>query len=389
MKETLTGQKMNEILYKTIEAIENSKKEIFQISENTRNECEKSNYKLSEINSKTKVLIKEVDKLELEEMKSRKKLADVSKNFKDYSEEDIKRAYEKANNLRVELIIKRKEEKDIILQRNDLERRLKVNHENLERAEKLISQVRIALEYLNGDFDEIIETFDELNKKQLLGIKVIKAQENERQRVARDIHDGPAQSLANVVLKTQISEKMISIDKNKALKELKELKSLVRESLKDIRKIIYDLRPMSLDDLGLVPTIRRYGEEFHKETGIEVNVDVLELESKMNSYVQLSVFRIVQESLNNIKKHAEATQASILIQVNEARLKLIIKDDGKGFEMDTLKKYNDDIDCGFGLMGMEERAKLLGGIFGIKSSIGKGTKIVLILPNNRKDDLNE
>lgn len=389
LKETLTVQKMNEILDKTIKAIEEGKEQIFEISENTRIECEKSKYKLDEINNETKDLIKEVDMLQLKERESRRKLAEVSKNFKIYAEEDIKSAYEIANNFRVELIIKRKEEKDLILERNEVERRLKANQNTLEKSEKLVSQVGIALEYLSGGFDEVVETIDELSKKQLLGIKVIKAQENERQRVARDIHDGPAQSLANVILKTQLSEKMLNIDKDKAMNELKELKVIVRESLKDIRKIIYDLRPMSLDDLGLIPTIQRYGEVFSRETGIDVNVSLLDIESELNSYIQISVFRIIQESLNNIKKHSGATKVSIVIELTNEKLNLIIKDNGKGFDTNTLKIYNDDIDGGYGLMGMEERAKLLDGILKIKSSPGQGSKIVLMIPTNRKDDLNE
>lgn len=389
LNETLTGQRINEILDKTITAIESGKKEIFEIAENTRTECERLNMQLDEIKNETKKLIKEVDRLQIKERKSRNKLAEVSKNFEKYTEEDIRRAYQIANNFRIELIMKRKEEKDLILRRNELERRIKLSQDTLERAERLVSQVGVALEYLSGDLDKVVEKVDDLNKKQLLGIKIIKAQEEERQRVAREIHDGPAQSLANVILKTEICEKMFNIDKAKAINELKELKDIVRGSLKDVRKIIYDLRPMSLDDLGLIPTIQRYGQIFYEETGIEVKVNLLDMESELNSYIQLAVFRIIQEALNNVKKHSKATRVLILIEVTREKLNLIIKDNGVGFDVDSLNKSNEDINSGFGLMGIKERAMLLDGMLEIKSTPRKGTEIILILPTNRKDDLDE
>lgn len=389
LSDVLNGKKINEVLERTINAIQTGKQEIFDIAENTRKECETIKKELEDIVQRIKKLIKEVDLLEIKERKSRTRLAVVSRDFKKYTEEDIKKAYEISNNLRIKLMLKRREEKELIIKRNELERRLKVYQETLKKAEKLVAQVGVALEYLSGDLDKIAETFEDLSKRQMLGIKIIKAQEEERQRVARDIHDGPAQSLANVVLKTEICEKMMSIDQNKAKDELKELKGIVRDSLKDVRKIIYDLRPMSLDDLGLIPTVQRYGELFYEETGIDVNVRVIGKKTEINSYMQLAVFRIIQEALNNVKKHSEATKVDILIEIGFDNFNLIIKDNGNGFDKSEIDSDNSNINDGFGLMGMRERAELLKGNFEIKSSLGKGTKITLTLPTNRKDDLDE
>ncbi|MGO1712696.1 MAG: sensor histidine kinase, partial [Senegalia sp. (in: firmicutes)] len=263
----MTGKKITEILNKTIDSIEEGKREVFDISESIRTECEKLKEQIENLKITIKKMIKDIDQLEIKEKKARNKLALVSKNFEKYSEADIRKAYNIANEYRVSLVLQRKEEKNLILERNNLEIKLKNNYINLEKAEKVVSQIGVALKYLSKNSDKVTETVDNLSKNQLVGIKIIKAQEEERRRVARDVHDGPAQTLANVILKTELTEKMIKKDPIKAIEELKDLKVILRSSLKDVRKIIYDLRPMSLDDLGLIPTIKRYADFFYEETG--------------------------------------------------------------------------------------------------------------------------
>ncbi|MGO1368038.1 sensor histidine kinase [Senegalia sp. (in: firmicutes)] len=385
----MTGKKITEILNKTIDSIEEGKREVFDISESIRTECEKLKEQIENLKITIKKMIKDIDQLEIKEKKARNKLALVSKNFEKYSEADIRKAYNIANEYRVSLVLQRKEEKNLILERNNLEIKLKNNYINLEKAEKVVSQIGVALKYLSKNSDKVTETVDNLSKNQLVGIKIIKAQEEERRRVARDVHDGPAQTLANVILKTELTEKMIKKDPIKAIEELKDLKVILRSSLKDVRKIIYDLRPMSLDDLGLIPTIKRYADFFYEETGIEVNVKILSIEANLDIYRNLTVFRIIQESLNNIKKHSHAKRVVILIEANKKRFNLVIKDNGKGFDMNELNNSDESMDSGYGIIGIKERAKLLDGILEIKSDISKGTKITLTFPMEREDESHE
>jgi len=138
--------------------------------------------------------------------------------------------------------------------------RLKEAYKTVEKADNLISQIGISLSYLTGDLENVSLQIEDMKQKRLLGIRIIKAQEEERQRVAREIHDGPAQSMSHIVLKAEICERLVDSDPEKAKDELRTLKSVVRDTLRDVRKIIYDLRPMSLDDLGLIPTLQRYIE---------------------------------------------------------------------------------------------------------------------------------
>ncbi|QXM05785.1 sensor histidine kinase [Crassaminicella indica] len=378
-KPALSAKKMNEIIKNTIDVIEKGKNEIFEIAESARNECKNLEKELQNIKVKAARIINEVDELEILEKRSRVRLALVSKNFKEFTEDDIKAAYEDANALKVKILLKRQEEKDLIKQRSDLEKRLKASYEVVKKAEKLVSQVGVAMGYLSGNLKELSEQLEDIQQKEAVGIKVIKAQEEERQRVAREIHDGPAQSMANVVIKAEICEKLFDRDMTRAKHELTELKNIVRGCLKDVRKIIYDLRPMSLDDLGLIPTLQRFIMNFEEETRVNVDFSVNIENEVIDSITQLSVFRIIQESLNNIRKYAKASTVVIKLEVIHRRINLLIIDDGIGFDVKCKLSANKR-ESGFGLFIMKERVELLKGKINIKSDIGEGTRIKVIIP---------
>ena len=388
-KSILDIKRMNDIIEKTVAAIDEGRQEIFDIAENARKECQRIKSELDVLHDKILIMINSIDMLEKDEKRTRARLMMVSKNFNKYSEEDIRVAYEEANNARIKHILIKQEERELIKKRNELEMSLKKTYEIVQKAEKLVSQVGVAMEYLKGNLNDIFETIEDMSKRQYLGIRIIEAQEEERQRVAREIHDGPAQSMANVVLKAELCEKLLGIDIDKAKDELRKLKEIIRCSLKDIRKIIYDLRPMSLDDLGLIPTIQRYIQNFTDETGIEIELMVMGGQMEADSVVQIACFRIIQESLSNIRKHSKASRVMIKIENSSNKLSVIVKDNGIGFEVDKIHKINKLSEGGFGLIGMKERAELLNGRFEVISGSGDGTKIMLTIPLIRKDDMYE
>lgn len=381
MGESCTSvDRINEILQETIYSIENSREEIIEIVEHTRSECKKIEEELNEIKEKVNKTIKEVDLLEIEERKSRNYLSVVSKNFNIYSEKDIKEAYDKANELRVKLLLRREEEKTLIARRGDKELRLKSAIEVYKKAEKVGKSVSLATECLRGNLDEILFTVDDLNKRHFVGIKIIEAQEEERHRLARDIHDGPAQSMANILVKTELCERLMDIDQEKSKEELRNLRIVVKDTLKDIRKTIYDLRPMSLDDLGLVPTLERYICNFKRDTGIEVELNVIGTVKKLESAIEIAVFRIVQESLSNVSKHSQGTFAKVMVEYSDTRLNLAITDNGIGFDVEEVSKIGRTATGGFGLMNIRERLELLDGKIQINSSLGAGTRLNIYIP---------
>ncbi|MDP4182718.1 MAG: sensor histidine kinase [Bacillota bacterium] len=377
--------KMDDIVKKAIEAINGSKKEICDIAESARKESRNLESELHLLKQQTLELINEVEDIEKELHNSRRKLMLANKNYEKFTQEELKQAYEKADNLRIELAVKREKEQYLIKRRNDLEVRIKDVLKTVQRADNLMAHVGVALDYLCGDLMNLGSQIEDLQQKQVWGLRIIKAQEEERQRVAREIHDGPAQSMSNVVLKAEICEKLIDVDIEKSRQELRNLKKIVRESLVDVRKIIYNLRPMSLDDLGLVPTLQRYAMTFQEENQLEVIFRSRGSCANLKPVISLTVFRIAQEALNNIKKHAKAKNSTINIEFLPDKLILSVSDDGIGFDSENIKVRHDDIDGGFGLFSMRERVELLEGEFEINSRSGFGTRLSVMIPLAQKE----
>ena len=377
-EEMLIIDKLTKIIKQTLEAIETSQNQIYEIAEESRKQCKMLEEELAQVKAKAEEAIDQVETLAKKEKDGRYKLMIVNKNFKEYTEEAIKEAYNKARELQLQLILKRNEEQLLINRRTELELRLKAARQTLKKAEKLVSQIGVVLGYLSGDLKDIHVQLEDIKEKQYLGIKVIKAQEEERYRLSREIHDGPAQILANIVLKSELCEKLIDINKRKAKEELKSLREIIRLSLRDVRKIIYDLRPMSLDDLGLVPTIERLVEKYSEETDLFVEFKVFGDKIKLMSIIELAAFRIIQESLTNVKKHSKASMVSVKIEFMKKNINLVISDNGIGFDKNSYKKADEN--SGYGLLSMQERVELLNGKFELITKPREGTKIIVSIP---------
>ena len=373
--------RLNKIIKDTINMIDKSREAIYDIAEGARNECERLRNDLEELKLEVERIIKKNDELEVALKLSRENLAMVSKDFENFTQDDIRKAYEKADRIRIELAVNRERERFAIIRRNDLERRLKEALKTVNKAELLINQVGTVMEYLSGDLNNLNIQLEDAEKRKYLAIRVIKAQEEERSRVAREIHDGPAQTLTNIVLKAEICEKLIDSDINKAKEELKKLKQIVRESLVDVRRIIYALRPMSLEDIGLIPTLKKYIDKFSSETGIVINFQTRGVKKEIgDKNLTLTIFRVIQETLNNIRKHSGVKTAEICIEFTPFNVILTVSDRGKGFNIDKIKVDKDDNLGGFGLFSIKERIELLDRTMEIKSRSGKGTIIKAVIP---------
>lgn len=370
---------LDEILRKTITEIEKSKEQIFDIAESARNECERIEKELQEVKKQTLEVIEQVDYWEKKERAARSRLAGVSKNFNNYSESDIKNAYDEAYKIQLKVQLLRKEEKQYKEKRSELELRYKKMKETVDKAEKLTSQVGVALNYLSNNLQSIRDEVDRLQHRQDWGLAVIRAQEEERRRIARGIHDGPAQALANIVLRTEFCQKLFANGSDQMENELIELKAFARRTLEDIRKILFDLRPMDLDDLGLIAALKRFTTKFEESTGIETIFQASGVEKRYNPGLEVALFRIVQEALNNVRKHAKATSVRILLELAPLSINAIIKDNGCGF--DTRKEPEENQ---FGLKGMREWVELLKGDISISSKLGKGTRISVSIPINEE-----
>ncbi|SHI95732.1 two-component system, NarL family, sensor histidine kinase DegS [Clostridium cavendishii DSM 21758] len=379
---------INKIIKNIIIEIDSSRGQILNIVDTIRNEHESLKTQLAKVRKDISRIIDEVDEFEKKDKEARRRLVEVSANFKKYNENDIKDAYENAENIRLKFYTKKNEEISLRERRDSIEIALRKTIGNIESGEKIINQISIVMGYLEGDILSALEGADK-NSEMFIGIKILEAQENERKRIARDIHDGPAQHMANVVMRVDICRMVIEKDIKEGLKELAELKESVKIALKEVRSIIFDLRPMSLDDLGLNQTIQQTVNSISKETNILIRLKIKPIEEEIEPIIQVAVYRIIQEIFNNIKKHAKAKQAEIRLDFGTKYLMLIITDDGVGFNVEeTLKRVKTE-SASYGLIGILDRVNQLQGEIQIKSSEGLGTTYTVRLPINREVIKNE
>ncbi|NWG33246.1 MAG: hypothetical protein HXY42_02290 [Chloroflexi bacterium] len=204
---------------------------------------------------------------------------------------------------------------------------------------------------------------------------LVNAQEMERQRLSRQMHDGPAQALSNFILQTEIAMRLFDVDTARAKEELNNLKSSAMGTFQKVRNFIFELRPMMLDDLGLVPTVRRYADAFKEQASLDVIVTVTGNERRLEPYLEVMMFRALQELLGNAARHSQATQVKVMLDMGDDRVRVSVDDNGRGFDPDAVQQGNS-----LGLKLIRERAEMLGGSFDVDSSIGRGTRVTFTVP---------
>ncbi len=240
-------------------------------------------------------------------------------------------------------------------------------------------QIGIAIE--NARLYEELQRKEEL-RGQLLE-KAITAQEEERKRVARELHDGFAQTLTALLMSVEASETVIPEELTSVRERLARTKALTSETLAQTRKLILDLRPSVLDDLGLVPAIRWYAEGHLEEQGIKVELKVSGAKRRLPAEIETTLFRIVQEAINNIAKHAGASEVHIGLDFCDGLVTSVIEDNGCGFDVEATAARRDG-SGGLGLLGMKERAVLVGGSLTVTSQPGRGTRLCVEVPVDRE-----
>jgi two-component system sensor histidine kinase DegS len=203
-------------------------------------------------------------------------------------------------------------------------------------------------------------------------LRIIQAQEAERQRLAEDVHDGPAQVLTNAIFEVDYLDRMLAEADGAARAEVAFLRDMLRDGLDEVRNFIADLRPPVVD-VGLADALAEAAAALEDRHGIAVRVDVVGIDQRLTPEARTSVLRIVQEALQNVRKHAAATEVSIGLEGD----RLVIADNGRGFDVMRLAS---GASRNFGLQFMRERAELLGGQLQIESRQGEGTRILLRLP---------
>ena len=268
--------------------------------------------------------------------------------------------------------------------------------ELVEAETALVAQLRLAhaFERSLADFASVlvsahrqIETGSDLpdpGSANYLAIKMadLRAREEERQRFARDIHDGPAQAFANAIIGLEFIDRAMKSERDNviedSLAEIERIKRTMREGLTEIRRFIFDNRPTMLQDRGLGPTLRHYIQSYQSIFPMVVNVEIDEALVRLEPDLELAAFRVVQESIQNASKHARANQVDVqIVDAVDGHILVTVRDDGRGFDPERVHAHAMG---GVGLRGMQERIALIGGTLEILSQRGAGTTIKLTLP---------
>lgn len=341
-----------------------NEKEPADLLDLVNDELEQSKRNLNEVS-----LMLEQSQVELSKLTQRNAsitghLQKIQSEFESTSKADIRMAYNAALDAQQRLLV----------MRSQLEK-LQSEQTHLTHYMRMLNRIKDVL----SDSGKAIVGLGNKASSAVLEM-VIDAQESERQRLSRQMHDGPAQALSNFIVQAEITNKLFDLDQTKAKEELLNLKNTATGTFQKIRNFIIDLRPMMLDDLGLFPTVRRYAEAFKEQTNTEVSVTIYGQEHRLEPYLEVMLFRAIQELLRNAHQHNQENsgklKTEVQITMDEANIRVSVNDNGIGFDPGILNQTS-----GLGLKLIRERVDMLGGLFEVDSSIGQGCNVIIRVPS--------
>jgi two-component system sensor histidine kinase DegS len=341
-----------------------------QLLEECRKEYKQTQGELKEVDLLIQQTTSEVERLSQRNTQVTNKLRQVEASLDTVPREDIREAYVAVSDTQQRLFTMRGQLEKLQSNQRNLSRYLDLLHNVIDVVEQTQYGARISGEEGDGS--------DEGGPMQPLAVRIIEAQERERQRLSRQMHDGPAQSLTNLILQAEICERLFDTDADRARTELVNLKNAVATTFQKVKGFILNLRPMMLDDLGVVPTLRRYVDGFAENSEIMTNLTITGKERRLEPHKEVTIFRLIQELLNNAAEYAHASSIQIGLDLGDELARVSVEDNGSGFELtETLTSPDADQ---LGLAMMRERVEMLGGHIYFDSSVGRGTKVSLELP---------
>ena len=228
-----------------------------------------------------------------------------------------------------------------------------------------------------------VEDAQKLNQRQAM----IRAKEDERKRLSREIHDGPAQVLANAIIGLEFIERALrqseETAESPAVEEIERIKASMRDGLSEIRRFIFDLRPTMLAQRGLVGTVEHYINTYRTFLPGEISLDLPKSTPSLTPEQELAAFRVIQESLQNIHRHSGATRCWISIEAGQDALVVEVRDNGRGFDPASVKSQTRG---GSGIIGMRERSEVIGARLEVDSSIGNACRVRLVIPTSSRSE---
>jgi len=336
-----------------------------QFLEECRKEYEQTQRELKEIDLLIQQTTSEVERLAQRNTQVTNRLRQVEAMLDTIPREDIREAYTAVMETQQRLFTMRGQLEKLQSNQKSMTRYLDLLHSVLDVAGHAEYESQVEAGKAEGE------------PARPLVVRIIEAQERERQRLSRQMHDGPAQSLTNLILQAEICERLFDTDPDRARTELTNLKTAVAATFQKVKGFILNLRPMMLDDLGVVPTLRRYVDSFAENSGVSTHLTVTGKEGRLESYKEVTIFRIIQELLNNACEYSHATSIQINLDMGDDLVRVSVEDNGSGFEPSELASQTADQ---LGLATIRERVEMLGGQIHFDSGLGRGTKVSFELP---------
>ncbi len=300
-------------------------------------------------------------------------LQNVQINLETIPRQDIRDKYDEALDARFRLAT----------MRGQLEK-FEANYEHLQQEQNILSQVLGGLQGVDMLVDDNADGDSESDSRGTINIvRIVEAQEDERLRLSRQMHDGPAQSLTNFILQAEICQRLFDRNPERAADELGSLKTAASVTFQKVRDFIFDLRPMMLDDLGVVPTVRRYVDSFRDKNDIETELDIIGEERRFESHREVMIFRSIQELMGHARDFATASQLKIRLDTSESIIKIAVQDNGRAVDAEAIFSDDEthvDDSRSRSLMALKERFDLVGGNMSINSNESDGTLVRLELP---------
>ncbi len=329
-----------------------------QLKESIQEKINAAEQKLAGVTTKIQQSQAEVDKLAQRNIANSAKIKNVKEKTEEFSSAAVRDAYDEALDAQQRLFVMRGQidklkSEQVHLQENIME---------FQDMTAFLSRTPL----LEGGETEI-------NPAEFIE-SVIQAQEVERKRLSNKMHDGPAQALSNFILQVEIAQRLFDMDLDQAREELDDLKVSANATFTKVRDFIFELRPMMLDDLGLIPTLRHYFDAFKEQNELEVLFTASGTERRLDSYLEIMIFRAMQELASNAARHAGANTVRAHIDTGETQVIVDVEDDGKGFNAEQAMENS------MGIKVIKERVDILGGEFNIDTAIGQGTRIGFTIP---------
>ena len=328
--------------------------------EEIRERLDNSRRELAEIALMMEQSQLEVGKIAQRNASANAQLQKIQERFDTSSRADIKIAYENALEAQQRLFLMRGQVEKLHSDEDHMKAEVAMLEDVIDLFETGKSSGSGA-----GSPSTISETLDML----------IQAQESERQRLSRQMHDGPAQALSNFILQTEIAVRLFDIDQVKAKEELADLMSTATSVFQQIRDFIFELRPMMLDDLGVTPTLQRYVEAKKEKSLVDIQLVVMGTERRFESYLEVMIFRAIQELVSNAVRYSQATTIIVKIDTSDNMVQVSVEDNGSGVDLETIEE-----DGGMGLKVIKDRVEMLSGYFNIESSVDNGSRISFQVP---------